>query len=327
MSDKIEAPAKKSVSLDWLVRGVLTKIGETFDGLIGRKWQPSSSLATSELIERLKSLLDAEAKEASENGKFVPHNIKLKMQWDKFSIDAESALEKLKHELLTAAIDHINDRRYHTYAPLQLEIKPDYFTEGVKLQASFDKFAEEARDGEINVSFPDLKNVVIAAPETTQPEAEKDFFVAQFTLNGERKNAVIAFADGERKSVGRTKNNDLWIDHPDVSKIHATLVLNSKKKLMVADTGSTNGTFISGQRISYGKAFLVNSGEKLKFGTVEVVIESVENNNDIDTVVEDVGTGKDRSENNAPATADAEPIKPSALANTGEIEQAETIQK
>ncbi len=51
--------------------------------------------------------------------------------------------EKLEIELLTAAIDHINDRRYHTYAPMQFEIKPDYFTEGVKLSASFDKFVDE----------------------------------------------------------------------------------------------------------------------------------------------------------------------------------------
>ena len=42
------------------------------------------------------------------------------MQWDKFSTDAEDAIKKLEHELLTAAIDHINDNRYHTYAPSEI---------------------------------------------------------------------------------------------------------------------------------------------------------------------------------------------------------------
>ena len=42
---------------------------------------------------------------------------------------------------------------------------------------------------------------------------------------------------------------------------------------MVADTGSTNGTFISGKRIAYGKAFPVADGDKVKFGTVEVSID------------------------------------------------------
>ena len=141
MTEKKEAPAaQKKLSPDWFVRGVLTKIGDTFDRLTGRDWKPTSSLATSELIERLKSCSTSEVRETEGKGHFVPHNIKLKMQWDKFSTDAEEALKKLENELLTAAIDHINDNRYHTYAPLKVEVKPDYFTEGVKLFASFDEF-------------------------------------------------------------------------------------------------------------------------------------------------------------------------------------------
>jgi len=307
MSEIKESPSKKSFSPDWLVRGVLTKLGETFDRLTGRNWKPSSSLATSEIIERLKTMLDSEAKDLNEKGKFVPHNIKLKMQWDKFSTDADDALQKLEYELLTAAIDHINDRRYHTYAPMKLEIKPDYFTEGVKLQASFDEFGDDEREGELNVSFPSLKNINIAPAEEKKIEAEKEFFVAQFTLNDQRKNIVIAFADGERKSVGRTKNNDLCIDDPSVSKIHAAFVLNQKKRLMVADTGSTNGTFISGQRIPYGKAILINDGEKLKFGTIEVVVERMDNNNDVETVLEETGGKKDSSENNSPEVVNLKP--------------------
>jgi pSer/pThr/pTyr-binding forkhead associated (FHA) protein len=275
-------------------------------------------LATSELIERLKILLDSEAKDLNDKGKFVPHNIKLKMQWDKFSTDAENSLKKLEHELLTAAIDHINDRRYHTYAPIQLEIKLDYFTDGVKLQANFDKLAGEEREGEVNVTLPDLKNVVIAPLEEKKIETEKEFFVAQFTLNEEQKNVVIAFTDGERKNVGRTKNNDLWIDDPSVSKIHAALVLNSKKRLMVADTGSTNGTFVSGQRISYGKAILVNNGEKIKFGTIEVVIDHIDKNNDIDTVVEEIGTKKDFSKANFSEAVDQQPSEQDVVLDFGD---------
>lgn len=275
MSDKISTPVKKSVSADWLVRGVLSKIGETFDRLTGRNWKPSSSLATSELVERLKHLLDAEAKDVNAEMKFVPHNIKLKMQWDKFSTDAENALKKLEHELLIAAIDHINDRRYHTYAPMQLEIKPDYFTEGVKLLASFDKFAEDEREAAVNVSVPDLKNVVVNQIEPGAVEPEKEIYTVEFTVAGKTKKVELAFAEKQRRSVGRTKENDLQLDDASVSKIHAALVLNSERRLMVADTGSTNGTFVNSQRIAYGKATLINSGDRLKFGTVEVALEYI----------------------------------------------------
>ncbi|MDQ3321019.1 MAG: DUF3662 domain-containing protein, partial [Acidobacteriota bacterium] len=182
MTTENPTPTKKTFSFDWLVRGTLTKLGGMFDELTGRKWKPASNLATSEIIERLKILLDTEAQDLGVKGKFVPHNVKLLMQWDKFSTDAEDALKKLEQELLTAAIDHINDRRYHTYAPLDIEIKTDYFTEGVKLRASFGKFA--ARDDEPETSFDvaaaDLKNVVLVAPEEIEPERE--IFVASFTV-------------------------------------------------------------------------------------------------------------------------------------------------
>ncbi len=273
MSEDKIAPVKKSFSADWLVSGVLTKIGETFDRLTGRNWKPSSSLATSELTDRLKKLLDAEVKDLNEKGKFVPHNLKLKMQWDKFSTDAEKSLIILEHELLTAAIDHINDRRYHTFAPMQLEIKPDYFTEGVKLLASFDKFADDEREAAVNVSVPDLKNVVIAPVQEIAAEPEKEIYTAEFVAQGKTKQVELAFAEKQRLSVGRTKENDLMIDDQSISKIHAALVLNSDRQLMVADTGSTNGTFINGQRIAYGKALLINEADKLKFGNVEVALE------------------------------------------------------
>jgi pSer/pThr/pTyr-binding forkhead associated (FHA) protein len=276
MSDKISSPTKKRLSPDWFVRGILTRLGETFDRFTGRNWKPSSSLATSQLIEKLKTLLDAEVLESGEKGRIVPHHIKLKMQWDKFSTDAEESLKKLETELITAAIDHINDRRYHTYAPIQLEIKPDYFTEGVKLSASFDKFAEEKEEeSEVNVTVPDLKNIVIPSLEEEVVEPEKEIFIATFVLNNQPKQVNLVFSPKERKGVGRTKENDLWLEDASVSKHHAALVLGADNQLLVADTGSTNGTFVDGMRIAYGKAVAITESDKLRFGMVDVALERV----------------------------------------------------
>ena len=276
MSDKIATPTKKRLSPDWFVRGILTRLGEAFDRFTGRNWKPSSSLATSQLIEKLKALLDAEVIESGEKGRIVPHHIKLKMQWDKFSADAEESLKKLETELITAAIDHINDRRYHTYAPIQLEIKPDYFTEGVKLSASFDKFAEEnEEESEVNVTIPDLKNIVIPSTVEETVEPEKEIFIATFVINNQPKKVNLIFSPKERKGVGRTKENDLWLEDASVSKHHAALVLNADNQLMVADTGSTNGTFVSGVRIAYGKAVALTDSDKLRFGMVEVELQRI----------------------------------------------------
>ena len=274
MTNENPTPAKKSFSFDWLVRGTLAKLGTMFDELTGRNWKPASSLATSEIVERLKFMLDSEAEDLGVKGKFVPHNIKLLMQWDKFSTDASDSLKKLENELLTAAIDHINDRRYHTYAPLKLEIKTDYFTEGVKLQASFGAFAADKNEPEAewNVgAVPDLKNVVVVPP--VEPEPEPEIYSATFTAANKISETKLRFLPGSRLSVGRTKENALSIDDASVSKLHASLVLNADNQLMVADTGSTNGTFVGAERIAYGKAFPVKSGETVKFGSVVVAFE------------------------------------------------------
>ena len=279
MNKKIKKGDKKTFSIDWLIGGILTKIGDTFDRLTGRGYKPSSSLATSELIERLKALLDHEVKTEDGGGEFVPHNLKLKMQWDKFSADSDEAIQALENELKIAAIDHINDQRYHTFAPLNIEIKPDYFTEGVKLLASFEKFDEEEREAAVRVTVPDLEIKGLTPPDEPvyEEKEEKEIFVVSYTFNGKQKETELSFDLGERKSVGRTKENDLVLDDTSVSKIHAAFVFNSQSKLMLADTGSTNGTFINGKRIAYGRAFNVNDGDTLGFGTVEVLLRHLKN--------------------------------------------------
>jgi pSer/pThr/pTyr-binding forkhead associated (FHA) protein len=282
MPDKNLNKPKKSYSADWLVGGLLTKIGETFDRLTGRNWKPASSLSTSELIERLKNLLDSELKDLGAKGRVVPHNIKLKMQWNKFSTDSEDGLRKLEYEMLTAAIDHINDKRYHTYQPLKIEIKPDYFTEGIKFLASFGEFAEEEKEIELNISVPQMRKENLL-PETPQIEPESQDYIAEFTTAGKQQTVELKFTPGKRIGIGRTKENDLTIEDASVSKIHAAFVLSAENQLMVADTGSTNGTFINGQRIAYGRAFPVGENDKVKFGNIEVFMRAVPKQTNFET--------------------------------------------
>ncbi|MEQ1642518.1 MAG: FHA domain-containing protein [Pyrinomonadaceae bacterium] len=272
MTEK-EKVAKGSISTDWFMRGALTKIGDTLDAVTGRRWVPSSTLATSELIERMKRLLDSEAKEVAGKGRVAPHNIKLKMQWDKFSTDSEGALENLRDELLAAAADHINDSLYFTYAPLHVEVKPDYFTEGVKLYVGFDKFADEESDAEMNVTIAGVQLRPADMPSEIAPSASVSSYLFGYKVNGLDIEKKFEFETGRRASVGRTSNNDLAIDDTSVSKIHASLMVDGEGKLSVADTGSTNGTFINGERIPYGKALALNEVDKVRFGTIEVSFE------------------------------------------------------
>ncbi len=275
MAEKLKIKDRPA-SADWFVQGVLTKIGDTFDRLTGRGWKPSSSLATSELAERLKALVDDEVRETAEKHRYVPHNIKLKMQWDKFSTDSDTALTTLENELLTALIDHINDRRYYTYAPVSLIVKPDYFINGVKLFASFDESDDDEREVSLNVTVPNVE--VGVPPQLPVPKPPRHVLKLRicFSVNGKPVEKFVEMESGERTSIGRTKENDIAIEETSISKMHASLLVNGEGGLVVADTGSTNGTFIDGERIAYGKAIPIFPGRKLKFGSVEVDLEVVE---------------------------------------------------
>jgi hypothetical protein len=268
-----EPVTKKRMSADWFMRGALARIGDALDRFTGRTWQPTSSLATSQLIERLKNLLESEKRDVPGKGTVVPHNIKLKMQWDKFSADSDGPLGKLRNELLTAAADHINDNLYYTYAPLHLEVKPDYFTEGVKLLVSFDQFDDENSEVEMNVTMPGIK----LPPELIKPATPSKAagqLRAKFSLNGKDVEKLINVPPDGRLTVGRTGTNGLMIDDISVSKVHASLAVNGEK-LSVADTGSTNGTFINDERIAYGKAVPFTKDDRVKFGTVEVMFDVI----------------------------------------------------
>ncbi len=282
MADSDKNTNKGGFTLDWLVGGALSRIGETVDRVTGRGWNPSSSLATSKLSEKLCFLLDEEARDGGNGGKFAPHIITLKMQWNKFSSDADEDLERLRDELHAAAIDHINDKLYHTYAPFEIEIKTDYFTEGVRITGSFGEFGSDDEEAAVNVTLPEIKvertsegsrasiNLVEDAV-VEKPAAQ--VCVLRFSINGKPFEKKLDFSRTKRFTVGRGKENAISIEHSSVSKVHASLVLGSDGKLMVADTGSTNGTYISEKRIAYGKAAEIGMGETLRFGAIRVEID------------------------------------------------------
>ena len=262
---------KPKFSADWLFRGALTRIGDTFDRFTGRKWIPSSSLATSELIERIKKVLDKEALEVPGKGKVVPHDIKLKVQWNKFSTEDSDVGDKLRNELLTATADHINDSLYYTLAPISIDIEPDYFIEGVRLTAGFGNVIDSGPGADVNVTVTGIPAGMIPDAQEVESGQNSAVYAAYFA----GKESRLELVPGRSLSVGRAGSNDLVIDDNSVSKIHASISTDENGDLLIADTGSTNGTFLNGERIAYAKSVKIVPSDKVTFGTVDVRFEKI----------------------------------------------------
>ena len=252
-----------------LLRRALERAGEALDRKLGRTIDPKSGLTLSNLIKRMNLLIDQRVRDEGSKGRIAPHLLKLKVEWGKHSEADPELIQDMEHELLAAAIDHINDRRYRTLAPVTIETEVDIFTTGVSVDPSWGEFEEELKEeDEARRIAKEVGSANI--PHGTLPVHDVTV-TARITMQNSRREVTLTFKPGgKRSNVGRGTDNELHLNDGSVSKIHATLMMNREEVLMVADTGSTNGTFINGRRISYGEACPIEPGDVVAFGDVEV---------------------------------------------------------
>jgi len=269
MAEEQKPPAKKKreeALPERLLRRVLESMGDVVDRKFGRTVEPRSGLTTSQLIDRMKRLIDERVRDEGRKGRIAPHHLKLKVEWGTHSEAPEQIIQDLEHEILAAAIDHINDHRYRTLAPVKIETEVDIFTTGISVDPTFGEFEEELKAADEAKRQKDNPRIPLGAPPVSDVPV-----VARVTMNGVTRELTLAFAPGGRRlNVGRVSDNDLALNDASVSKIHATLMMNSQRTILVADTGSTNGTYINGRRISYGEARQIEDGDVVGFGDVEV---------------------------------------------------------
>ena len=256
-----------------LLRRVLEGMGSVVDRRLGRTVEPRSGLTTSKLIERMKRLIDERARNEGTKARIAPHHLVLKVEWGTHSEAPPEILHDLKNEVLAAAIDHINDHRYRTLAPVEVEAEVDIFTTGISVDPNFGEFEEDLRRQDEAMRAAKA-GVPIPGAAPPMPDIQ---VIARVTLpNGTREIPLIFKPGGRRLNVGRASDNDLTLNDTSVSKIHAALLMSGEGTLLVADTGSTNGTYVNGRRIAYGESRLIEDGDVVGFGDVEVRLRKSE---------------------------------------------------
>jgi hypothetical protein len=92
---------------------------------------------------------------------------------------------------------------------------------------------------------------------------------------------VVVHADGQvitvplpRKgamAIGRAQNADIQIDHPSVSREHATLHVGPP--LVIEDNGSHNGTRVRGARLAANVRVPITAGDVVKVGSTLLMIQ------------------------------------------------------
>jgi len=266
MSDKQDQtpkPRRDTIMPERIMRRVLEGVGDVVDRKLGRTPDAPGGLTTDQIVLRMNRAIDAKVRNEKGKGRIAPHNLKLKMEWGTHSETPEEVTKRLETELLAAAIDHINDNRYRTMAPVKIETEVDIFTKGLSVEPNFGEFEEELQRHDLEQK--------LGAPIKAHAEKAQVTMIARVTLpEGSREVELLLASGGRRLNVGRGTDNDLHLNHSSVSKVHAALKMDAGQNLYVADTGSTNGTHINGARIAYGEARPIAEGDVVAFGEVEV---------------------------------------------------------
>ncbi|HKY54829.1 MAG TPA: FHA domain-containing protein [Anaerolineales bacterium] len=74
---------------------------------------------------------------------------------------------------------------------------------------------------------------------------------------------------GDQLTVGRDSSNDIVINDAEISRRHARLTFQGGKYIL-EDLGSTNGTFVNGQRLAGPR--VLKAGEVVSFGEQIVLV-------------------------------------------------------
>jgi hypothetical protein len=254
-----------------LMRRVLEGVGDVVDRKLGRTVDPRTGLTTDQLIARMNRMIDERVREEPGQGRIAPHHLKLKMEWGTHSETPPEVTARLETEILAAAIDHINDNRYRTLGPVKIETDVDIFTKGISVEPTFGEF-------EADLQQQDLARKLAGVKKGARAEAKTEVaYNARITLPEGSRDLPLTFVPGGRRlNVGRGTDNNLYLNHSSVSKVHAAVRMDNIGTLLVADTGSTNGTHINGVRIPYGEARPVAEGDVVAFGEVEVRFRKID---------------------------------------------------
>ena len=96
----------------------------------------------------------------------------------------------------------------------------------------------------------------------------------QLTMRSGPNPGTVYALDGDQISIGRDSSNEIPVNDAEVSRRHSRLTFQGGKYVL-EDMGSTNGTFVNGQRLTGPRVLksdeVVSLGEQIVF-----VYESVE---------------------------------------------------
>jgi Protein of unknown function (DUF3662)/Inner membrane component of T3SS, cytoplasmic domain len=253
-----------------VLRNLEAKLGGLVEGAFSRAFK--SSVQPVELAHKLAKEME-ENQMVSVSRVYVPNHYRVFLS-PQDREQFESYEPALRKELSDYLLEHSRHEGLALTSRPQVEFMTDERLElgefGIQAQLLSPPEEEEVEAGpELAPSAGDFGHTMVYSPERAARRLEPEAPASgsrRALLVGEGRRSVLA---GERVLLGRSRECDVVLGDPNVSRRHAE-VRREGDGWSIADLGSTNGVKLNGRRVEHSP---LEPGDRITLGVTELTFE------------------------------------------------------
>jgi hypothetical protein len=248
-----------------VLRNLEAKLGGIVEGAFGRAFK--TSVQPVELAHKLAKEME-ENQMVSVSRVYVPNHYRVFLSpadREQFS-SYEPALRK---ELSDYLLEHARQERLALTSRPQIEFHTDDRLELGEFGIQAQLLGGPEEDDELAEPGPsagDFGHTMVYSPDREARPLEPALDRSQALLVAEGRRNVLS---GERVMVGRSRECDVVVSDPNVSRRHIEL-RRGERGWAAVDLGSTNGMKVNGRRLSHAE---LEPGDRITIGITDLTFE------------------------------------------------------
>ena len=250
-----------------MLRNLEAKLGGLVEGAFGRAFR--TSVQPVELAHKLAKEME-DNQMASVSRVYVPNHYRvfLSPQDREQFASYEPALRK---ELSDYLLEHARQESFALSTRPQVEFHTDERLDlgefGIQAQLLAPPEEEQEAEGAgVPPSAGDFGHTMVYSPSRDARRVEPAQDRRQALLVGEGRRNVLS---GSRVVVGRSREADIVLQDPNVSRRHAEL-RRDEDGWQIVDLGSTNGIKVNGRRVNHQP---LSPGDQISIGVTDLTFE------------------------------------------------------
>ena len=251
-----------------VLRSIEAKIEALFEGVFGRAFR--ANVQPVELARKLGKEMD-DHRSISVSRVYVPNEYTIYLS-PADRAQFEGYEDKLCGELEEYLVEHAQRERYALLSPPKVQFETDDDLDmgqfGIATRMVQAEPGAAVPDAPVSQPAPGMTQIYSSGPPTA-PAVALDLGslgMRSFLVNGSDRRELTT----ERAVIGRSRECEVQIADPNVSRQHAELRREGAGYVIV-DLGSTNGIEVNGRKV---KRAALEPGDRISLGQTELVYES-----------------------------------------------------